>query len=91
MQYDAVEFLKSLFRTPEPTLLEPTLLEPTLTDLTGDWLVLWDERAAIMEYDGGLPREQAEHLALVEITAQMRNHTTGRGEARGTITRGKRP
>jgi hypothetical protein len=30
----------------------------------------WRERAAIMEYDGGIPREEAERLALVE--AQQR-------------------
>jgi hypothetical protein len=39
--------------------------------LPRDWFVLWDERAAIMEYDGGLPREVAEHRALIEIVEQM--------------------
>jgi hypothetical protein len=41
------------------------------TYLPADWHVCWDERAAIMEYDGGLPREIAEHLALLEIVEQM--------------------
>lgn len=36
-----------------------------------DWWVAWDERAAIMEYDGGLPRERAEALALKDIMEQM--------------------
>lgn len=27
---------------------------------------LYEERAAIMEFDGGLPREQAERLAALE-------------------------
>ena len=31
-------------------------------DLPGDWRVEWEERAAIMEYDGGLPRERAEAI-----------------------------
>ncbi len=41
-------------------------------ELTGDWLVLWDERAAIMEYDGGLHREVAEALAMADVVKQMR-------------------
>jgi hypothetical protein len=31
---------------------------------TEDWLALYDERAAIAEFDGGLPRAQAEAAAL---------------------------
>jgi hypothetical protein len=41
-------------------------------DLPGDWHQAWEERASIMEFDGGLPREHAEALALKEILAQMR-------------------
>jgi hypothetical protein len=41
-------------------------------DLPPDWHELWDERAAIMEYDGGLPREHAEAQALLDILSQMR-------------------
>jgi hypothetical protein len=37
----------------------------TPDDLPPDWHELWEERAAIMEFDGGLPREQAEALADV--------------------------
>jgi hypothetical protein len=40
-------------------------------DLPGDWRVEWEERAAIMEYDGKLPRERAEALALTEIVQAM--------------------
>jgi hypothetical protein len=40
-------------------------------DLPSEWRLEWEERAAIMEYDGGLSRELAEHLALVEIVNQM--------------------
>jgi hypothetical protein len=46
-------------------------------DLSGDWWVLWDERAAIMEYDGGLPREQAEAKALAEILLAMKPRVEG--------------
>src|SRR5262245_8286942 len=44
----------------------------TPADLPGDWHFLWDERAAIMEYDGDLPRGRAEALALLDILDQMR-------------------
>jgi hypothetical protein len=40
-------------------------------DLPADWHLLWDERAAIMEYDGGMPREQAEFLALADVLRAM--------------------
>ena len=40
--------------------------------LPSDWHLLWDERAAIREYDGGLPRERAEALALLDVLQQMR-------------------
>jgi hypothetical protein len=47
----------------------------TPDDLPPDWHVVWDERAAIMEYDGGLPREQAEHFALIEVLKQLRGES----------------
>jgi hypothetical protein len=40
--------------------------------LPGDWRVDWEERAAVLEYDGGHPRKRAEALALREIICQMR-------------------
>ena len=30
---------------------------------------LWEERAAIMEFDGGLPRAEAERAAYAEVAA----------------------
>ena len=35
--------------------------------LPGDWHVYWDERAANLEQEAGLPRELAEYRALVEV------------------------
>jgi len=35
--------------------------------------VEFEERAAIKEYDGGLPRELAEAEALAEIVTQIKN------------------
>jgi hypothetical protein len=46
-------------------------------DLQAEWREEWNERAAIMEYDGGLPRERAEHVALADIVRQMRSKPNG--------------
>ncbi|HVK15370.1 MAG TPA: hypothetical protein VM533_00385 [Fimbriiglobus sp.] len=58
MRYDAITFLESLF--------EP-FASVTPAALPGDLFVKWDERAAIMEYEGGMTRERAEHFALLEV------------------------
>ncbi len=44
----------------------------TPAKLPAEWHLLWDERAAIREYDGRLPRELAEKLALEEIVEMIR-------------------
>jgi hypothetical protein len=68
MKYDAMAFLEGLFRqTPE----QVTTPEIRVEDLDPDWRVDWEERAAVLEYDGGHPRERAEALALREIICQM--------------------
>ena len=40
-------------------------------DLPGDWRCVFEERAAIMEYHGELPRELAEAKALAETVRLM--------------------
>jgi hypothetical protein len=80
MKYDAVAFLEGLFRhagvgtAPDVGVVAEKRINPAVivVDLPADWHELWDERAAIMEYDGGLPRERAEALALADILDQMR-------------------
>jgi len=47
-------------------------------DLPPDWHFRWDERAAIMEYDGGLTREHAEAEALAETVREMQREAAGR-------------
>ena len=42
-------------------------------DLPGDWRCVFEERAAIMEYHGELPRELAEAKALTETVQMMEN------------------
>jgi hypothetical protein len=43
-----------------------------INDLPDDWRMWFEERAAIMEYDGGLSRERAEAEALAETIRLMR-------------------
>ena len=38
--------------------------------MISDALEHFEERAAIAEWDGGLPREEAERLALAEVAAR---------------------
>jgi hypothetical protein len=50
---------------------EEVLVGNLLADWTeADWETLFDERAAILEYDGGLARAEAERLASEEIKAR---------------------
>jgi hypothetical protein len=76
MRYDAVAFLEGLFQARIEVSAETphSVPDPRITpdSLPADWHFRWDERAAIMEYDGKLPREHAEALALTEILQLMR-------------------
>ncbi len=42
-------------------------------DLPMDWRIEFEERAAILEYDGGMTREGAENQALGEILGRLKN------------------
>ncbi len=49
---------------------------PALTDIDDlpmDWRIEFEERAAILEYDGGLSREVADEQAFNEIIVRMDN------------------
>jgi hypothetical protein len=39
-----------------------------------EWIVEWEERAAIVEFDGGLPRYVAESAAFDEIAPRVPGH-----------------
>lgn len=69
MKFDAVEFLEGLF-DPDPPPRRAWPDSPA--ELPADWYVEWDERAAIMEYDGGLTREHAEAEAFKLILDEIR-------------------
>ena len=79
MSYNVAEFLESLYRPATEGVQIPTVsatevptLRVTPEDLPAEWHFIWDERAAIMEFDGGLPREQAEAEALAATLAEMK-------------------
>ena len=72
MAYDAVAFLEGLFgHTPAGEQDESRYSGVYPPDLPLEWWQLWDERAAIMEYDENVPRERAEALALDDILKRM--------------------
>ncbi len=64
MKYNAVMFLAGLFK-PRPCFLPD--------DLSEEWRFAYEERAAIMEYCGNIPREEAERRALMEAAKQKKN------------------
>ena len=51
------------------TLDLPVLID--LDDLPMDWRIEFEERAAILEFDGGLSRNEADSQALREITERI--------------------
>ena len=53
----------------------PSIPDLTADDLSEEWRKVYEERAAIREYDGGLPREIAEHHALLDTLALMKAET----------------
>jgi TubC N-terminal docking domain len=57
---------------------DPAATDMTPDDLPADWREMYEERAGIMEFDGNLPRDRAERLALRDIAALMqRAHGPG--------------
>jgi hypothetical protein len=72
MNYNLKDFLRGLFEPPQAGGA-PDL---TPADLPPEWHFAWDERAAIMEVDGKLPREHAEAVALADILTIMRRTGT---------------
>jgi hypothetical protein len=79
VRYDAAEFLDSLFQP----------ADPTPADLPAEWRVRWEERAGIVQFDGGLPRELAEHMALHDIANQRNARPQERAALTGDPETGK--
>lgn len=59
------ELVESVVITVTPVTGVSTSISPD--DLSIDWRIEFEERAAILEYDGGLTREEADRRALKEI------------------------
>ena len=47
-----------------------SLFEKLAARWSEDWRVHWEERAAIMEYDAGMSRDDAERAAFIEVRQQ---------------------
>jgi hypothetical protein len=56
--------------SPEPPVQSTLALPVRPQDEQDDWHARWEERAAIMEFDGGLARSDAERAA-VECTPRL--------------------
>ncbi len=77
MPFDAAAFLESITAPAVPTPPRPqwgvaARLGIGVGDLSDHWREAWEERSAIMEFDGGLSREAAEARALDDIVFQMK-------------------
>ena len=68
----ALERLRALRANQEGNV--PELVPVTLCNLPIEWRIEFEERAAILEYDGGLSREGADAKALIEIRQRMDGH-----------------
>ncbi len=66
----ALERLRALRASRGLDAPEPVLATPA--DLSMDWRIEYEERAAILEYDGGLSRDEADRQALREISERMK-------------------
>lgn len=75
--FDAQSFLEGLYRPASASGPPP---DPDLgpDDLPGDLRIEFEERAALMEYEGGLSRERAEALALAEVVKRWQSQTARR-------------
>jgi len=71
---------RRLSRDAAPHREGDTGLPVAANDLPIDWHFAWDERAAILEFDAGLPRERAEAKALDYVLEQARR---GGGDRNG--------
>lgn len=83
MRYDALTFLRTLFRDAErargPQIPVTSPTRPG--DLPLRWRVEWEERAAIREYCGGMPRQEAEEAAFTDVIRMMPMAENGESQA----------
>jgi hypothetical protein len=64
---------------PEGNRPSPSL-PVSITDWPEDWRFMFEERAAIMEYDGNLPKEKAEALAEANVRREFEDYAKDAAE-----------
>jgi hypothetical protein len=67
MSFDAIQFLEDLVQGNAD--VESTICD---RESTTQWVSEYEERAAILEYEGGLEREAAEDQAREEVRVRLR-------------------
>ena len=70
--------LAAIFDVDDPPLVVDRLPRSP-AELPVDWWVVWDERSAIREFEGGMHRELAESEAFAEVVRMMAEKKTQRG------------
>ena len=74
MSFNAVEYLTKLVNDSAADERHDITVENAIRWINGQGLRYeFEERAAILEYDGGLSREEADEQALNEIIVRMDN------------------
>ena len=68
MAFDVVEYLDNLLRCDGDVVAD--IASPG--DLPVDWRIDFEERAAILQWDGGLAREDADRQAFEEILERLK-------------------
>lgn len=76
--------LRAAIAERKPELLALLHAEAALASLSEAEREEYEERAAIREYDGGTPREEAERLALEEVTRRLQDRDATKTERAGS-------
>lgn len=68
MSFDMVAYLHELID--QPGVAVEGITHPS--ELPREWRIEYEERAAILQFDGGLSREKADSQALEEIIERLK-------------------
>ena len=69
MAFDVVEYLNHLVKCDGDVIAD--IASPSYLPI--NWRIEYEERAAILQWDGGLSRKDADIQALQEINARLRD------------------
>jgi len=79
----SIESYGGVINMPNPPLIEEIMHQSTrqlIATLDCQWHEYFSERAGILEFDGKIPREEAEQLAWMETAAAMLKHKRSNDE-----------